>query len=94
MFQKYAPTLLSTAGNAKGNGADVNLTPCTPSDTVDLPNGITRGVLAVTAGNINVNLVGGGTAVLTGLAAGQMVPIAVTRVLATNTTATVSAAYL
>lgn len=94
MFQKFAPTLLSLGGNAKGNGADINLTPCTPSDTVDLPNGTTRGLLAVTAGNIAVNLAGGGTATLTGLAAGQMLPIAVTRVLATGTTATVSAAYL
>lgn len=93
-FQKYAPTLLSVAGNQKGSQADINLSPVTPSDSVDLPNGITRGLLAVTAGNINVNLAGGGTAVLTGLAVGQMVAVAVSRVLATSTTATVSAAYL
>lgn len=93
-FQKYAPTLLSVMGNQKGYYQDINLSPVTPSDTVDLPNGTTRGLLAVTSGNIAVNLDGGGTATLTGLSTGQMLAIAVTRVLATGTTATVSAAYL
>ena len=69
----------------------------TPADGADLPSGLIGGVtgtrpttaLAVTgAGNVNVQLFGGGTAVLTGLAAGQIIPIAVTRVLSTSTTAT------
>ena len=61
----------------------------TPSDTVDLPGGTTR-ALQVTGsgGNVNVNLDGGGTAVLTSLVAGQILEIAVTRVLSTSTTAT------
>lgn len=64
----------------------------TPSDTVDLPlSSIGEGCRALLiggAGNVNVNLLGGGTAVLTGLSAGQVVVVACTRVLATSTTAT------
>lgn len=66
--------------------------PVTPSDAVDLvegPNGQDCRALYITgAGNVNVNLRGGGTAVLTGLSAGQTVVCAITRVLATSTTAT------
>jgi hypothetical protein len=63
----------------------------TPADGTDLPAGNSIGTKALYvtgAGNVNCNLVGGGTAVLTGLAAGQLLPIAVTRVLSTSTTAT------
>ena len=59
----------------------------TPSDSVDLPSPC--GSLAVTgAGNVAVNLASGGTALLSGLSAGQTVVVVVSRVLATNTTAT------
>lgn len=64
----------------------------TPSDVTDIPvndQGRTPRRLKVTgAGNVAVNLSGGGTATLTGLTAGQLVLCAVTRVLATGTTAT------
>lgn len=63
----------------------------TPSDSVDLPaanNQRCVGLRVTGAGNVNVQLRGGGTAVLTGLSAGQILDIAVTRVLATSTTAT------
>ena len=60
----------------------------TTSDTVDLPNGPCQALRALGAGNINVNLTGGGTAVLTGLVAGQIVRCDVSRVLATSTTVT------
>lgn len=60
----------------------------TPSDSTDLPSGPCRGVYVTGAGNVNVNLAGGGTAVLTGLSAGQIVDINATRILATSTTAT------
>lgn len=64
----------------------------TPSDSVDIPKndqGRTPRRLRVTgAGNVAVNLTGGGTATLTGLSAGQVVLCGVTRVLATGTTAT------
>lgn len=61
----------------------------TPSDANDLPGGITVGLLVSgNAGNIAVNLATGGTATLTGLSAGQILDIEVSRVLSTGTTAT------
>ena len=60
----------------------------TPADGTDLLNGPTRAVFVTVGGNVNVQLLGGGTAVLTTLVAGQILPIAVTRILATSTTAT------
>ncbi len=66
--------------------------PVTPDNANDLPlgpdRGFARGLYITGAGNVNVNLLGGGTAVLTGLSAGQYVVVGVTRVLATSTTAT------
>lgn len=92
-YTKYSPVLLTNLGNQKTAGLDLNLLPVTPSDTIDLPGGPTAGLLCTSPGNVNVNLQGGGTAVLTGLVAGQLLPITVTRVLATSTTGAVSAAY-
>lgn len=64
----------------------------TPADATDLPFAPqtmgTRALFVTVGGNVSVNLAGGGTAVLTGLVAGQVLPISVTRVLATGTTAT------
>ena len=67
----------------------------TPSDSIDVPTGPGGaaqtpcvGVYVTTAGNVAVNLRGGGTATQTGLVAGQFVDVAVTRILATGTTAT------
>ena len=70
---------------------DYDGTPVTPNDGTDLaavPGQVVVGVAVTGAGNVNVDLPNGGTAVLTGLAAGQMVDIAVKRVRATSTTAT------
>lgn len=60
----------------------------TPADGTDLPNGPCRGIYVTGAGNVNVQLAGGGTAVLTGLSAGQIVEVTVSRILSTGTTAT------
>lgn len=66
--------------------------PVTPSDSADIPpapdGGSCRGLYITGAGNVNVNLLNGGTAVLTGLSAGQYVVCGITRVLSTSTTAT------
>lgn len=65
--------------------------PVTPADGTDLPfvnSQGTKGLYIGGGGNVNVNLAGGGTAVLTGVVTGQLLPIAVTRVLSTSTTAT------
>lgn len=66
----------------------------TPDDNNDLPNGPCRALYITGAGNVNVNLhsettgSNTGTAVLTSLAAGQIVACKASRVLSTSTTAT------
>lgn len=60
----------------------------TPADGTDLPNGSCTAIYVTGAGNVNVNLAGGGTAVLTGLSAGQTIHVPASRILATSTTAT------
>jgi hypothetical protein len=88
MFISSKPTV----GKVPPEHPEYQAYPVTPSDAVDLPlgpdGGDCRGVYVTGAGNVNVNLLNGGTAVLTGLAAGQYVVVGVTRVLATSTTAT------
>lgn len=70
------------------------LAPFTPSDTLDVPAGPAGnntpcvGVYVAGAGNVAVQLMAGGTAVLTGLAAGQITDCGIKRILATGTTAT------
>jgi hypothetical protein len=67
----------------------------TTSDSTDLLNGPCFAINVTSAGNVNVNLAGGGTAVLTGLSAGQTVRINASRILTTSTTATgINALYL
>lgn len=96
-FQTASPAGVSEGANlVAGNSYAV-----TPADGIDLlfaiNNGATlptRGLRVTGAGNVSVNLFGGGTAVLTALAAGQVVTVGVTRVLATGTTATgITAVY-
>jgi len=71
----------------------------TPNDTVDiagLPTTAegTRALLIGGAGNVTVDMVGVGTNILlTGLSAGQLLPIRVTRVYLTGTTATAIVAF-
>lgn len=88
MGMKFRAPLLNHAKNSKLHDVDYDGYAVTPSDTVDLGNGPTAGLYVTGAGNVNVQLAGGGTAVLTSLAAGQLLPVAVTRVLSTSTTAT------
>ena len=81
-----------TVGKTAPEHPEYQSNPVTPSDSVDLvaapDGGSCRGLYITGAGNVNVNLLGGGTAVLTGLSAGQYVVCGVSRVLATSTTAT------
>lgn len=60
----------------------------TPADGSDLPNGVCEAIFVTAGGNVNVDLANGGTAVLTGLSAGQIVYCRTSRIRATNTTAT------
>lgn len=84
------PTLHAKPNYTKGiqNLEELSGLPVTPSDSTDLPNGPAFGIQVTGAGNVAVNLAGGGTATLTGLSAGQILRVNVSRILATNTTAT------
>jgi hypothetical protein len=68
--------------------------PITPNDTADVPigpGGVATPCVAVSvtgAGNVAVQLATGGSTVLTGLVAGQIVDCGIKRILATGTTAT------
>lgn len=83
-------TLESRASYTLGlqNMTEMESLAVTPADGTDLPNGPAIGLRVTGAGNVNLNLAGGGTAVLTGLSAGQIVRCDVARVLSTSTTAT------
>lgn len=89
MMYVTAPTAVGKVGPTEGQYDTLAVT---PSDSVDLPqNSIGRScrrIKVTGAGNVAVNLLGGGTATLTGLSAGQIVLCAVSRILATGTTAT------
>jgi len=61
----------------------------TPSDTVDLAAGPTRGLYVGAFGNVTVDMVSGGTGIVfVGVQPGSLLPIQATRVYATGTTAT------
>lgn len=65
-----------------------NAAAVTPNNSADLASN-SRGLMVAVAGNVKVDMVDSGTAiVLTGLAVGVMYPICVKRVYATDTTAT------
>lgn len=87
---RFASSKINAAKNGRIplDNPDLDGYAVTTSDTVDLPNGATTALYVTGSGNVNVNLAGGGTAVLTSLSAGQIIEVAVTRVLATSTTAT------
>jgi hypothetical protein len=59
----------------------------TPSDTVDLPGGLTAGLYVGTSGNVNLMDTSGVAIVLHNLVAGVIHPIVCRRVLSTGTTA-------
>lgn len=64
----------------------VNAIAVTPSDTVSLTPNPTRALYVGTGGNVAV-LIGTNTITFTGVLGGTILPICVTRVNATNTTA-------
>ena len=59
----------------------------TPGTTA-LADGVTRGLYVGGAGNVNVTMGDGNDVLFTGVAAGTVLPIRVSHVLATSTTAT------
>lgn len=89
MGLRFKNTLINFAKNYQDvRTPDYDGYAVTASDSVDLENGPCRAIYVTAGGDVAVNLLGGGTATLTSLSAGQILPIAVTRVLSTGTTAT------
>jgi len=91
-------TCPTTVGPNAPEHNEYQANPITPNDSVDLARGPDggdcRAIQVTGAGNVAVQLSGGGTATLTGLAAGQRVVVGASRILATGTTATgISALY-
>ena len=61
----------------------------TPSNSVDLPDGPCRSLYIGVGGNVSIDLMNGGDAIVfKGAAAGSILPLRVTRVRVTGTTAT------
>lgn len=60
----------------------------TPNDSTDLVNGPCHAIYVTGAGNVSINLAAGGTALLSGLSAGEIVRVNASRINATSTTAT------
>jgi hypothetical protein len=77
-FSSNAGSIMSSATHGEA---------VTPHDDNDL-NYVTRALYIGGTGNINVTMVGGETLILTAVQVGTMLSIRVSRVLATNTTAT------
>lgn len=70
------------------DGPAVDAKSVTPDDSNDLTRSPARALWVGGAGNLNVDTLEGTTVVITGVAAGTIVPIAVKRVRNTSTTAT------
>lgn len=60
----------------------------TPSDSTDLSIGFSRAIFVGGAGNLAVTMIDGTALTFTGVVAGSILPIAVTRIKSTGTTAT------
>lgn len=58
----------------------------TPNDSTDIAK--TKSVYVGGTGNLNVDMAGGGTVLFSGIPAGTVLPIQVTRIRASSTTAT------
>ncbi len=71
----------------KGLGVAVGGAAVTPSDSTDL-SFVARGLWVGGAGDVKVTTANGDTITLSGVQAGTLIPVAVSRVFATLTTAT------
>ena len=82
--------LFSTTGYTVGTKEATELEgiATTPADATSLASGPCTGISVTGAGNVAGTLASGGTFVLTGLSAGQIVKINASIIAATNTTAT------
>lgn len=87
---KFSRTLVTALGNNNASPVewDYSGLPVTPADATVLPDGIARALYCTGTGNIAVTLESGATATLTSVPANTIVPISVSIVAATGTTAT------
>lgn len=76
-----------------GNNVYLSAAAVTPSDAVDLPLKPCQALLVTVTGNLSVVMEAGGQVDLTSVAANVILPLRVSRVRATGTTATVVALY-
>lgn len=91
MYSKFSTTQETAYGaqGAKTQRRDYDGVACTPADATALPNGIARGLIVTgNAGNIAGTTPSGATFVLTSVPANTIVPIDVSIVASTSTTAT------
>ncbi len=90
-YLKVNKTQITAYGgdNAKPQALDYDGVAVTPADATVLPNGICRGVFVTgTTGNIAGTTPSGATVVLTSVPANTVVPIDLSIIAATSTTAT------
>lgn len=95
-YGKFSPTTVTAAGgiNARPGRKDYDGLAVTPADATNLPNGDCVGVFCTGSGNIAGTTPSGATVVLTSVPANTIVPIALSIIASTNTTATgISALY-
>lgn len=78
----------TTLGGRGSSGPAQGAAAVTPSDSTDLDVQGSRGLWVGGAGNVAVITAQGDTVTFNGVAAGYLLPVAVSRVLATGTTAT------
>ena len=76
-----------------GNFSYVAAAAVTPNDGVDLPLKPCQALLVTATGNLSVVMEAGGQIDLTGVTANTLLPLRVSRVRSTGTTATVVALY-
>lgn len=76
-----------------GNPVYLSAAAVTPNDGTDLPLKPCQALLVTATGNLSVVMEAGGQINLTGVAANTLLPLRVSRVRATDTTATVVALY-
>jgi hypothetical protein len=82
------PATDNFANNFVGNTSPATIAEAvTPSDSADLTN-VSRALWIGGAGNISVIMANGSTVLFSGIAAGTMLPLRVSRVRSTSTTAT------
>ncbi len=85
-----APTTVPGKGSpVRPEYAALDITPADGTDIALGPNGTKAiGLIVTGAGNVNVDLDGGGTAVLTSLVANTIYVVGIQRIRSTSTTAT------